>query len=138
MFNSLFGNKKNNITMTYTVREIDLTGQGEFFKIPQEIWTIGNKSIITPHGSLKIKKYIIVREGPMVGIQFSVSGSLDLSMFNNKGETAIFTFAIMRQPHNVWLWGYAFDKANRPTVNFCGNDELDGLFHFVNELESAS
>lgn len=124
--------------MTYTVREIDLTGQGEFFKIPQEIWTIGNKSIITPHGSLKIKKYIIVREGPMVGIQFSVSGSLDLSMFNNKGETAIFTFAIMRQPHNVWLWGYAFDKANRPTVNFCGNDELDGLFHFVNELESAS
>ena len=124
--------------MSYTVREIDLTGQGNFIKIPKEIWTIGNKSIITPHGILKIKKYIIFREGPMVGIQFSVAGSLDLSMFNNKGKTAIFTFAIMRQPHNVWLWGYAFNEVNRPTVNFCGNDELDGLAHFVSEIESAS
>jgi hypothetical protein len=37
----------------------------------------------------------------------------------------------MRQPHNAWVWAYAFDENNEPIVNFCGFDDLDGLANFI-------
>lgn len=122
--------------MKFFVKEIDSTANGQFTTIPNETWIVTPSYIETPHGTLKVKKYIIRRNGPLVGIQFTVKGTLDLSSLSSiLGKQDISTLAIMRQPHNVWLWAYAFGTSNVPIVNFCGNDELDGLANFVSEIE---
>lgn len=136
MLHFLKKRRKVNPSMKYFVNEIDATAQGQFSAIPDETWDIGSKCIDTPHGSLKVKKYLIVCNGPMVGIQFEVTGILDLtSLCKDLKQENITTFALMRQPHNVWLWGYAFDRNHQPIVNFCGHDELDGLARFITEIE---
>ncbi len=75
----------------------------------------------------------------MVGIQLSVSGKLKLNNFTcstgYEDEANIGTIAIMRQPHNVWLWCYAFDIYGSPLVNFCGRDSLDGFANFIQQLK---
>lgn len=136
MLNFFTNRNRNTPSMHFFVKEIDSTAQGQFTIIPDETWRVTHTCIETPHGTLKVKKYVIVREGPLVGIQFTVKGTLDLSNLSSiLGKQDISTLALMRQPHNVWLWAYAFDKSNVPIVNFCGNDELDGLTHFVSEIE---
>lgn len=121
--------------MIYHLKEVDFDGNGNFSSCTHENWIIGNKKIITPHGTLKISNYKMVEQNGMVGIQFSVRGSLDFSSMRNGRALDIRTIAFLRQPHNAWLWGYAFDKVGYPISNFCGNDDLDGLMHFVSALE---
>lgn len=129
----------NLYSMNYHVSDIDYNANGNFTSFDEEIWTIGEKSIITPHGTLCINKVVFVDNGPLVGVQFSVNGKLTLNNFTcSKGwenDLKISTFALMRQPHNVWLWGYAFDDSGNPLVNFCGHDDLDGLAKFVQTLK---
>lgn len=125
--------------MEYYVQEVDLNAQGQFISIPESSWLITSKNIATPFGKLKVTKYTIVLKGPLVGVQFSVKGRLNFSSISpRKGRKEIKTLAIMRQPHNVWLWAYAFDKDNNPIINFCGHDVLDGLRNFVDDLEGSS
>lgn len=130
---------KNTIEMVYHSMEIDYTAQGSLIPFDEESWTIGDKIIYTPHGSLEIKNAILVKQGSLVGIQFTVDGSLNLNDFScskgNEGSVYINTFAIMRQPYNAWLWCYAFDVKDQPCVNFCGHDDIDGFAHFYNQLK---
>jgi hypothetical protein len=127
----------NKFTMQYHVREIDFSATGNFVSIGEsgEDWVIGDEKIISPHGVLDIDDAIFVEDGPLVGVQFSVSGWLRMDDFkcSNGDEDEIFisTLAVMRQPHNAWVWAYAFDENNEPIVNFCGFDDLDGLANFI-------
>jgi len=134
-FNRMFLFSKNKVEMTYHLKEVDFVGNGSFSSCSPEDWIIGNKKIITPHGTLKISSYKMVEQNGMVGIQFSVKGSLDFSTMCRGVILEIRTIAFFRQPQNACLWGYAFDKADYPIANFCGNDDLDGLRDFVCEIE---
>jgi len=133
---------RNSFSMKYYVNEVAFGGGQNFLRFEDETWEIGDKYIITPHGYLSIDDYIFVDQGSLVGIQFSVSGTMHLDELScsdgNEGVVEIKTFAFMRQPHNVWMWVYAFDKSDSPIVNFCGHDDLDGLAHFVTKLKANS
>ena len=126
--------------MKYYVNEIDFARNGSFKRFNEEVWNFEATEIVTPHGTLKIRYALFVEQGPHVGVQFSVSGKLSLNDFScsngSESTTNIKTLALVRQPHNVWLWVYAFDEYNRPVVNFCGHDDLDGLAIYVDELKS--
>lgn len=125
----------NQYKMTYHVSDIDFCANGNFKSIDKETWVIGEKSIITPHGTLHINDALFVEQGPLVGIQFAVTGKLKLNDFScstgKENEIEIATFALMRQPYNVWLWAYIFDAYGNPLVNFCGYDDLDGFAKFI-------
>lgn len=130
----------NHFSMDYTVWEVDFTATGNFISLgdedeDEEIWKIGDSFIETPHGILKIEDAIFIEEGPLVGVQFSVSGSLKMNDFRCsngwENEINISTFALMRQPHNAWLWVYTFDENGNPLANFCGTDILNGLADFM-------
>lgn len=130
-------NNSNNFTMPYHLKEVDFNAIGNFRSLgenQEEIWTIGDNSIETPHGTLKILDAIFVDDGPLVGVQFSVDGYLRMNDFScsngNENTLHISTFAILRKPYNAWLWVYAFDEDDQPIVNFCGFDNLDGLANF--------
>lgn len=83
-----------------------------------------------------------MEQGSLVGIQFTVEGTLNLCDFSysngDEGVANIKTFAIMRQPNNVWVWCYAFDIYNQPCVYFCGHDDLDGLAHYCSKLKELN
>lgn len=125
----------NQYKMTYHVNSIDYNANGNFKSFNEENWIVGEKSIITPHGTLYINDAIFVEQGSLVGIQFSVTGKLKLNEFScstgRENDVEIGTFALMRQPHNAWLWTYAFDEYANPLVNFCGFDDLDGFANLV-------
>lgn len=131
----MFWFSNNKAEMAYHLQEIDFVGNGSFSACEPENWVIGNKKIITPHGTLKVNNYKIVEQNGMVGIQFTVKGTLDFSAMCRGFVVDLGTIAFMRQPHNAWLWGYAFDKQGIPLVNFCGHDDLDGLMNFVSQIE---
>lgn len=135
----LHNQSQNKYSMKYFVSEVDFSANGGFNAIDEESWEIGDKFIITPHGTLEVQDAIFVDNGPLVGVQFSVCGSLNISNFKCsqgfENDVDISTFAIMRQPYNVWLWVYAFDKFGNPIINFCGHDELDGLASFIPMLK---
>lgn len=128
----------NKFSMPYHLMEVDFDATGKFRSLGdglEEIWCIGDKEIVTPHGTLEILDAFFVEEGPLVGVQFSVDGYLKMNDFScSKGhEDTIYvsTFALVRQPHNAWLWVYAFDEDNQPIANFCGFDDLGGLSNFL-------
>lgn len=132
--------KNNDICqMIYYVSEIDFNANGKFQSFEEEAWIINNKSITTPHGVLSIKDVIYIENDSFVGIQLSVEGKLRLNNFTcsagSEKESSIGILAIVRQPHNVWLWSYAFDKLGSPVVNLCGHDELDGFAKFIQQLK---
>lgn len=133
-------NSLNKYTMVYHVLEADMLAIGNFESIDEEAWTIGDQFIITPHGNLKIENAIFVDKGTLVGIQFSVSGTLNVADFRCangfRNTIEVATFAIMRQPHNAWLWVYLFDDNDSPMAYFCGFDDLDCFANFVSLLKS--
>ena len=131
--------KKQKLEMSFYVSEVDINAKGYFQKIEKEIWTIGEKCIVTPHGDLTVNDVVFVDNGPLVGVQFSVVGQLclnNLKCSTGKENTLeIKTFALLRQPNNVWLWGYAFDGQDNPVVNFCGYDDFDDFANFIPSLK---
>lgn len=136
---SLNETKINRFSMDYTVWEVDFSANGSYVSLGEEedheIWKIGDSKIETPHGTLDILDAILVEDGPLVGVQFSVSGTLKMNNFKCSNgwedEIEVSTFALMRQPHNAWLWVYAFDEDGVPVANFCGTDLWDGLSNFM-------
>lgn len=129
----------NNCEFNLHICEVDISAKGDFQKIEEEKWTIGDKIIETPHGFLHVNDTIFVDKGVLVCVQFSVGGQLRFNELTcsvgYKNPVNIKTFALMRQPHNVWLWVYAFDINDNPIVNFCGHDDLDGFSKFVSSLK---
>lgn len=135
MINSL---EKNSTFMKYYVKEIDIYANGVFHDIGDECWEIGDKFIKTNHGILEILDATYVDNGHLVGVQFDVLGSLSLDDFScSKGyesKAEVKAIAFLRQPHNAWVWTYAFDEDGNPLVNFCGYDDLGGMANFIPKL----
>ena len=131
--------KGNKLEMILHVCEIDINAIGKFQKIEEEIWTIGDKYINTPHGSLRVNNVIFVDKGQLVGVQFTVTGKWNLHDIDSSNgieyDVEINTFALMRQPNNAWLWVYAFDCQGKSIVNFCGYDDLDSFAKFISSLK---
>lgn len=134
----------NRLSMDYTVWEVDYSANGNFVPLGEdekgrEVWKVGDSQIITPHGTLGIKDIIFVEQGPLVGLQFSVYGTLKMNDFKCSNgceeDIQVSTLALMRQSHNTWLWAYAFDEDNTPVANFYGTDLIDGLANFVSFLK---
>lgn len=131
----MINTNNNQYSMNYYVSETDFCAKGNFKSFDKETWNIGEKYIITPHGTLRINNAVFIDDGPLVGIEFSVKGKLKLNEFScstgKEKDVRIRTFALMRQPHNVWLWAYTFGIFGIPRVNFCGYEDLDGLAKLV-------
>jgi len=131
---------KNKLELSLHICEMDINANGDFQNINEEMWCIGERFIITPHGTLQINDTIFVDKGSMAGVQFSVTGKWNLHDFysssGSEKDVEINTFALMRQPNNVWLWVYAFDSQGDPVVNFCGYDDLDGFAKFIPSLKN--
>ena len=136
---SIYQLKENKDTMDYHVLELAYNGSSEFNKIDKELWKIGDKVIITPHGNLNIINAVFVDQSNLVGIELQVNGKINFGEFRGitKREkiVSINTFAVMRQPNNAWLWIYAFDEIGNPVATFCGHDNIDGLFHYVRRMK---
>lgn len=130
---------KNKLELILHICEMDLNVNGHFQNIDEEIWSIGDRFITTPHGTLQINDTIFVDKGSMIGVQFSVTGEWNFYDFNSSSssekDVEINTFALMRQPNNIWLWVYAFNSQGDPVVNFCGYDDLDGFAKFIPSLK---
>lgn len=127
----------NKFTMAYNVTQVSTNGGCCFDDIEEERWTIGDKYIETPHGVLNVLNAIFIKEGPLIGVQFSVDGTLRITELGCDENVHIRTFALMRQPNNAWVWAYAFDEFNNQVVNFCGFDDLDGMDAFIPALKSV-
>lgn len=129
----------NSYKMKYHVSEVAFNGDNNFQSCNKEIWIVGDKTIVTPHGDLQIENTILVNQGKLVGIQFQVNGTLRMNEFSCSNgfedEAKIRTLALMRQPNNAWLWAYAFDEDNMPIANFVGHDDLDGLATYISTLK---
>lgn len=127
-------------TVKYYASEVALDGGANFENLSEEeIWQLSQSSIQTPYGTLKIEDVIFVNQNGMVGVQLSVSGRFKFDTFSCstgcEPTVDLGTVAIMRQPYNVWLWMYMFDKNNCPVANICGHDDLDGFSKFVSSLK---
>lgn len=133
-------NSINSYSMTYHVCEVSFDNGNNFHDLgfDAETWKFGTETIETEHGNFSVEDAIFVDNGPLVGIQFQVEGSMHLSDFDDydgfDDNASIKILALMRQPQNVWLWVYAFDEYDNQVAIFCGRDDLDGLSHYVNVM----
>ena len=128
--------KGNRCTMIYHCCDYSVNS-GEFKHLPsKENWKFDDKFISTPYGCLHLESYMQANQGPLVGFQFDTYGILDLSTFDSSLDSVeIKTVAVMRQPHNVWLWVYMFDDEDNNIINFCGYDDSDGFKEYIEQLQ---
>ncbi|MCD8236681.1 MAG: hypothetical protein LUD00_08530 [Prevotellaceae bacterium] len=127
--------------MKYQVQQISYDYR-TFQDIEECTWEFTSSKILTDKGSLDIHGFQEVEQNGQVGVQMSVNGWLELgeySPFSPLHESVnIRTLAIMRQPHNVWLWIYMFDEDDQPIAVFCGTDgfdETNSFSKYVKELK---
>ena len=126
--------------MKYQVQQISYDYR-TFDDIKASTWIFTTSEIHTDKGKLDILDFQEVEQNGQVGIQMSVEGWLDLDQYNSSspldGPINVRTLAIMREPHNVWLWVYMFDECDRPIAAFCGTDGFDesnSFARYVQEL----
>lgn len=136
------------VDFKYYTNEVSFDEEN-FLPFNEEVWRIGYAEnvepsdpnrpflIVTPHGTLYPEGFDLNEDGPMVGIQFDTIGYIDLSAYGHpdKEFVQINRVAIMRQPHNVWVWVYLIDNHGECAATFCGHDDLDGLADFVDFLK---
>lgn len=121
--------------MKYYVDEVTFNNR-DFTNLgyASEVWYFGTQNIITPHGNIQILDIMFVDQGEMLGVQFSTVGTLQFYEIKgcptNIKSTCINTVAVMRKPHNAWLWLYMFDNGGNPIASFCGHDDLDGFARY--------
>jgi hypothetical protein len=128
--------EENDCTMTYHCREYSVNSGGFKHLSSEGSWNFDDKFISTPYGCLHLESFMKVNQGPLVGVQFETYGILDLSSLDSSLDLVnIKTVAVMRQPHNVWLWVYMFDDEDNNIINFCGNDDIDGFKEYIDKLE---
>lgn len=120
--------------MNYQVQQISYDYR-TFQDIEECTWNFTTSKINTDKGSLHILGFQEVEQNGQVGVQMSVDGWLDLDEYIPlsplDGPVNVRTLAIMRKPHNVWLWVYMFDNDNQPVAAFCGTDGFDDTNSFA-------
>ena len=127
--------------MKYQVQQISYDYR-TFQDIEECTWIFTKSEIRTDKGTLDILGFQEVEQNGQVGIQMSVDGWLDLDEYVSisplDGPVNVRTLAVMRQPHNVWLWTYMFDENDQPVAAFCGTDgfdETNSFAKYVHELK---
>lgn len=127
--------------MKYNVQQISYDYR-TFQDIEERSWDFAISEIHTDKGSLDILGFQEVEQNGQVGVQMNVDGWLDIDEYLPlspiSGPVNIRTLAIMRQPHNVWLWVYMFDENDQPVAAFCGTegfDETNSFAKYVKELK---
>lgn len=127
--------------MKYQVQQISYDYRS-FQDIEECTWIFTKSEIRTDKGTLDILGFQEVEQNGQVGIQMSVDGWLDLDEYVSisplDGPVNVRTLAVMRQPHNVWLWAYMFDENDQPVAAFCGTDgfdETNSFAKYVHELK---
>lgn len=127
--------------MKYQVQQISYDYR-TFQDIEECTWDFTTSEIHTNKGTLDILGFQEVEQNGQVGVQMDVDGWLDLDeyvLFSPiDGPVNIRTLAIMRKPHNVWLWVYMFNETNQPVAAFCGTDgfdEINSFAKYVKELK---
>ena len=127
--------------MKYQVQQISYDYRS-FQDIEECTWIFSKSEIRTDKGTLDILGFQEVEQNGQVGIQMSVDGWLDLDEYVSisplDGPVNVRTLAVMRQPHNVWLWTYMFDENDQPVAAFCGTDgfdETNSFAKYVHELK---
>lgn len=127
--------------MKYQVQQISYD-YCTFQDIEECTWDFTMSEIHTDKGSLDVLGFQEVEQNGQVGVQMSVNGWLDLGEYSPSSpineSVNVKTLAIMRQPHNVWLWVYMFDDDDQPVAAFCGTDGFDesnSFAKYVNELK---
>lgn len=125
-------------SMKYNVQQISYDYR-TFLDIKETAWSFTKSAIITDKGTLNILDFMEVEQNGQVGIQMNVDGFIKLSDYHPSSPlndyTHVKTVAVMRQPHNVWLWVYMFNEYDNPVAAFCGWDEIDGFAIYVKELK---
>lgn len=127
--------------MKYQVQQISYDYR-TFQDIEECTWDFTTSEIHTDKGSLDILGFQEVEQNGQVGVQMSVNGWLDIGEYSPSSpineSVNVRTLAIMRQPHNVWLWVYMFDDDDQPVAAFCGTDgfeETNSFAKYVKELK---
>jgi len=127
--------------MRYQVQQISYD-YSTFQDIKECTWEFTSSEILTDKGSLDILDFQEVEQNGQVGVQMSVDGWLDLGEYCPSSPISesvnVRTLAIMRQPHNVWLWVYMFDEEDQPVAAFCGTEgfeEANSFAKYVHELK---
>jgi hypothetical protein len=127
--------------MKYNVQQISYDYR-TFQDIEECSWDFTISEIHTDKGLLDILGFQEVEQNGQVGIQMNVDGWLDIDEYLPlspiSGPVNIRTLAIMRQPHNVWLWVYMFNENDQPVAAFCGTegfDETNSFAKYVKELK---
>ena len=114
--------------MKYQVQQISYD-YCTFQDIEECTWDFTMSEIHTDKGSLDVLGFQEVEQNGQVGVQMSVNGWLDLGEYSPSSpineSVNVKTLAILRQPHNVWLWVYMFDDDDQPVAAFCGTDGFD-------------
>ncbi|MGN0049535.1 MAG: hypothetical protein ACI37U_11660 [Bacteroides sp.] len=131
---------ENKYIMFYYLEEIDFDGSETFFHVKKETWVIGDKLVITPHGSFLVKDAVPVYSASFVGVELTVKGSLRLDNFSCSDGTEddnvdIEAFSIVHKSGDSRVWVYGFDSEEYNIVNFRGTDEEDGLPIFTSFLK---
>ena len=125
--------------MKYQVQQISYNFS-TFQDIEECTWDFNSSEIYTDTGYLDILGFMEVEQNGQIGVQMNVNGLLDLGRYSDSSPintVHIKTLAVMRQPHNIWLWVYMFDDDNQPVAAFCGTegiDENNGFAKYVMEL----
>lgn len=132
-----------NLQLVYHVNEVRFNDQ--VLKIENEDWIVGNSVdnfgresflIKSPKGDLLPSNFTLVNNGTHVGIQFEVDNYFPLGRYGYpKERVKVDIVALVRQPHNAWLWAYLMDEYGNNIATFCGYDDLDGLARFVLDLK---
>ncbi len=122
--------------MQYHVSEIKI-GNSEFIRFEKETWEIKGYELFSPYGSLRFNSVTEVDNGRLRGFQFSVEGNFALNKIKCVSDKCdnekIRTIALLKQPHNAWLWMYIFGDSHMPIAVICGYDDLDGFSRYVDK-----
>lgn len=131
------------LQFNYYVNEIRFGDR--VLRFEQEIWTIGYVEdqsgdelfvIRSPKGDIVPSGFAEVDNSMGVGFEFDTDTFFPLGRYGYpEGSVRISTVAVVRRPHNVWLWTYLMDEDGNNVATFCGYDELDGLSRFAVGLE---
>ncbi len=107
-------------------------------------WRFTLDDIHSPYGSFNIFSFREVRQNGLVGIQLDVSGSLSVKQLpgysGNDEEIPVSTIAVVRQPHNVWLWIHLFDENGQYVAAFSGTEKnafSDDFPNYISELKRS-
>ena len=120
--------------MKYQIQQISYDCR-TFQNIEECTWNFSTSEINTGKGLLKILGFQEVEQNSQVGVQMNVDGWLNLNEYYAfspfDGPVYVRTLAIMRRPHNVWLWVYLFNDNGQPVAVFCGSEGINDTNSFA-------